>query len=83
MNVIGVVPIVVLTVILTVAVITDIRLYRIPNWLTFPSMLFGICYHTYTNGFYGAVVCKLAEEINRQAVFLCTCGVFNVYKMAY
>jgi len=57
MNVIGVVPIVVLTVILTVAVITDIRLYRIPNWLTFPSMLFGICYHTYTNGFHGFALC--------------------------
>jgi hypothetical protein len=33
--------------------------------------------------FYGAVVYKLAEEINQQAVFLCTCGVFNVCKMAY
>ncbi len=57
MSVIEIVPVVVQIIILTVAVITDIRLTRIPNWLTFPSMLFGICYHTYTNGFHGFVLC--------------------------
>ncbi len=57
MSLIEITPIVVLTIILTVAVITDIRFYRIPNWLTFPSMLFGICYHTYTNGFHGLALC--------------------------
>jgi prepilin peptidase CpaA len=50
-------PLAVLTITLTVAVIADIRFYRIPNWLTFPSMLFGICYHTYANGFHGFVLC--------------------------
>lgn len=57
MSLIEITPIVVLAIILTVAVITDIRSYRIPNWLTFPSMLFGICYHTSTNGFHGLVFC--------------------------
>ncbi len=57
MSVIEIAPVVALIAILTVAVITDIRLTRIPNWLTFPSMLFGICYHTYTSGFHGFVLC--------------------------
>ena len=57
MSVIEIAPSIVLTSVLTVAVIADIRFYRIPNWLTFPSMLFGICYHTYANGFHGFVLC--------------------------
>jgi prepilin peptidase CpaA len=57
MSAIEIAPLVVLTIILTVAVITDIFVYRIPNWLTFPSMLFGICYHIYASGFHGFVLC--------------------------
>ncbi len=36
----------VLGVILLIAVVTDIRSMRIPNWLTFPAMLMGLGYHT-------------------------------------
>jgi prepilin peptidase CpaA len=56
MSSIEIIPVVVLIIILTVAVITDILFYRIPNWLTFPSMLFGICYHAYTNGYHGFIL---------------------------
>ena len=48
MSLIEITPLVVLTIILTVAVITDIRFHKIPNWLTLPSMLFGICYMSIT-----------------------------------
>ncbi len=57
MSVIEIAPSIALIIVLTIAVIADIRFYRIPNWLTFPSMLFGICYHTYANGFHGFVLC--------------------------
>ncbi len=59
MSLIEIIPVVLLAIILIVAVITDILSYRIPNWLTFPSMLFGICYHTYTNGYHGFVFSML------------------------
>ena len=44
-----------LTVILLIAVIYDIRFHRIPNWLTFPSMVTGIAYHTYMKGTQGFI----------------------------
>ncbi|CAG0941735.1 leader peptidase (prepilin peptidase) / N-methyltransferase [Candidatus Brocadiaceae bacterium] len=53
MNLFEIAPISFLTGILIIAVVTDIRSHKIPNWLTFPSMLVGIGYHTYTNGYHG------------------------------
>jgi prepilin peptidase CpaA len=35
---------------LIVGALYDLRYRRIPNWLTFPAMIAGIAYHTYTGG---------------------------------
>jgi prepilin peptidase CpaA len=40
-------------VIVSTAVVTDIRSRRIPNWLTFPSVAIGLLYHGITGGFQG------------------------------
>jgi prepilin peptidase CpaA len=40
-------------VIVSAAVVTDIRSRRIPNWLTFPSVAIGLLYHGITGGLYG------------------------------
>ena len=37
----------------SVASVTDVRTRRIPNWLTYSAMLFGIGYHTLNNGMHG------------------------------
>jgi len=42
-----------LLIVLSVAAITDIRSYKIPNFLTFSGMLCGILYHTVQNGLSG------------------------------
>lgn len=42
-----------LLIVLLVAAVTDIRSYRIPNYLTFSGMLCGILYHTAQNGISG------------------------------
>lgn len=42
-----------LTVILIIAAISDLRSHRIPNWLTFSTIVAGIVYHTYTKGSQG------------------------------
>jgi len=39
--------------ILVVAVINDLRFQKIPNLLTYPTMLVGICYHSVINGLDG------------------------------
>ena len=36
--------------VLLAAVVTDLRSYKIPNWLTMPAMAFGIIAHTLVNG---------------------------------
>ena len=41
--------------VLMVAVITDLRSRRIPNWLTFPAMIAGVGYNVITAGFAGLV----------------------------
>lgn len=53
MNVAGIAIISFLTGILIIAVVTDILFHKIPNWLTFPTMIIGIGYHTYMNGYQG------------------------------
>jgi prepilin peptidase CpaA len=37
----------------SVAAVTDIRSRRIPNWLTYSTMLLGVGYHTISNGAQG------------------------------
>lgn len=46
-------PIVFLSVILIIAAIGDLRFRKIPNWLTFSTIIVGIIYHTYTKGCQG------------------------------
>ena len=48
-------PIFLLIIILLIAVIFDIRFHRIPNWLTFPTLIIAIAYHVWTRGFAGLV----------------------------
>ena len=40
-------------VIVSAAVVTDIRSRRIPNWLTLPSVAIGFIYHGITGGLHG------------------------------
>lgn len=53
MNFVEIAPVSFLTGILIVAVIIDLRSHKIPNWLTFSSMIIGIGYHTYIQGYLG------------------------------
>ncbi|MGA1839217.1 MAG: prepilin peptidase [bacterium] len=46
-------PIIFLSVILLIAAIGDLRTRRIPNWLTFSTIIVGIIYHSYRNGSQG------------------------------
>lgn len=43
----------ILLLILAIAVITDLRSRRIPNWLTYPAMGAGLSYHVYVDGWQG------------------------------
>jgi prepilin peptidase CpaA len=45
--------IILITILLTVAVINDIRSRRIPNMLTFPAVIAAIAYHSWLSGFDG------------------------------
>ena len=45
--------IVLLTIVLIIASVTDLRVQKIPNWLTFPTMLSGLIYHSFMNGLDG------------------------------
>lgn len=47
---------IILIAVLFTAVITDLRSYRIPNWLTVPAMACGLLIHTLINGTGGLVV---------------------------
>lgn len=44
-----------LSVVLIIAAIIDMRTYRIPNLLTYPTMLIALVYHTVTNGLNGLI----------------------------
>lgn len=46
---------VVLIAVLVTAIYTDLRASRIPNWLTFAAMGFGLAVHTYSAGIQGAL----------------------------
>lgn len=37
------------------AAVTDLRSYRIPNWLTFPALIVGLGLHTYLHGTDGLI----------------------------
>jgi prepilin peptidase CpaA len=45
-----------LIVVLLTAVVTDLRSYRIPNWLTVPAMACGLLIHTLLNGQSGLIM---------------------------
>ena len=55
MNLIEIIPILFLIVILPIAAIYDIRFRKIPNWLTFPTMVAGIAFYTYMAGSKGLI----------------------------
>ena len=42
-----------LMIVLLIAVVTDLRSSRIPNWLTFPAMSFALAAHAWLNGIDG------------------------------
>jgi len=42
-----------LTIVLVIAAVNDIRFHKIPNWLTYPSIIIGIFYNTINTGFNG------------------------------
>ncbi|MFV0421267.1 A24 family peptidase [Oleidesulfovibrio sp.] len=46
-------PVYLLITILLIAVVTDLRSMRIPNWLTFPAIAAGLAYHGITQGLDG------------------------------
>jgi prepilin peptidase CpaA len=46
-------PIIFLTIILVVATVKDIKFRKIPNWLTYPTMIVAIAYYTGMNGLEG------------------------------
>jgi prepilin peptidase CpaA len=45
--------VVTLTIVLLIAVVTDLRSSRIPNWLTFPAMGFALAAHVWASGIDG------------------------------
>ena len=42
-----------LIIVLLIAVVSDIRLHKIPNWLTYPTMIGAVIYHTIIKGLGG------------------------------
>lgn len=42
-----------LTIVLLIAAINDVRFHKIPNWLTYPTILIAVAYHAGTKGFDG------------------------------
>jgi prepilin peptidase CpaA len=48
-----------LSAVLIIAATIDMRTYRIPNLLTYPTMLIALIYHTVTNGLNGLVFSSL------------------------
>lgn len=47
--------IIMLTVLLVIAIYTDLRWCRIPNWLTFSAMGTGLVFHAWIGGLHGAL----------------------------
>jgi prepilin peptidase CpaA len=50
------IPELVIFIIITIAIVSDIRVRRIPNWLTFSAMIAGIGYHIYVGGITGLLL---------------------------
>ena len=59
MTVIDVYLIIFLSVVLIIAAIIDMRTYKIPNLLTYPTMLTALIYHTVANGVNGLAFSSL------------------------
>jgi len=53
MNIFSFPVLVSMTIIITISSIIDYKYKRIPNYVTYPSILFGISYHFYTSGLDG------------------------------
>lgn len=46
-------PFIGIAILMTVAVVIDVKTRRIPNWLTVSAFVAGIAYHAFTNGWQG------------------------------
>ena len=46
-----------LTIVLIIGAVTDIRIRKIPNWLTFSTMIVAVAYHTGMEGIQGFLFC--------------------------
>ena len=46
-------PFIGIAVLMTIAVVIDVKTRRIPNWLTVSAFVTGIAYHVITNGWQG------------------------------
>jgi prepilin peptidase CpaA len=44
---------IILIIVLTIAAVSDIMFQKVPNWLTYPTMIGGIAYYTWMNGIEG------------------------------
>ena len=53
MNGLGFLPFSFLTVVLFIAAVMDIRVHKIPNWLTLPTILIALAGHTWSGGWQG------------------------------
>jgi prepilin peptidase CpaA len=60
---------IVLISILIVAAIVDVRIQKIPNLLTFPSMIVGFTYHSVVNGWSGLIFSSMGLTVGI-AIFL-------------
>jgi prepilin peptidase CpaA len=59
-----------IVIVLTVAVIWDIRFRRIPNWLTLPALVLGVGYHAITGGLSGFALSLLGMALGFGSFFL-------------
>jgi len=53
MDGLGFLPFSFLTVVLFIAAVMDIRIHKIPNWLTYPTMVIALAGHTWSGGWQG------------------------------
>ena len=69
------IPVVILTMVLLMAVVMDLRSSRIPNWLTFPAMGFALAGHAWLNNMDGILFSLAGLGMGLGALFLVlSCG---------
>ncbi|MCD4813288.1 prepilin peptidase [bacterium] len=54
---------IILSIILAIAVVTDLRRHKVYNWLTFPSLLLGLALHTSLQGWSGLFLALLGLAV--------------------